>query len=291
MPGILVGLACALTWATGSVLMKELSKKLDPFTLNAPRLLVGGTFMFILAAATGRTAGYQDVTGEKLFFLLFSMIVGGGIGDSLYVLSMARIGVSRAFPIANTYPALTLLFGLLFLNEQITWPIVAGLVLVLGGIMVISRSTQNQHNETPLAEQKTGLLFALGASVLWAASMALVAPGMEGLDPITVASFRTPALALIFWGIVALRGTWRKLLKLAPREWVILFFGGLIGWGLGSVLFLSSVTLLGATRAAIVTSTSPLFALPLCAIFLKEKLNGWVLVGSVLTVAGIVLVS
>ena len=103
MIGVVVGLLCATTWACGSILIRDLSRKLDPFTLNAPRALVGGLTMLAVALATGRTQ-YSSVNMEQLFFLLASVGVGGGIGDTFYVRSLTRIGVSRAFPVASTYP-------------------------------------------------------------------------------------------------------------------------------------------------------------------------------------------
>lgn len=297
MLGVLVGLLCASTWACASVLLRDLSKKLDPFTINAPRSLIGGLTMFLFTLATGRTEGYQYVTLEKLFFLLASVSVGGGIGDSFYVLSLARIGVSRASPISSTYPALTLVLGLLFLQEEISLAIVAGLVLVIGGVLLISRpgsanrpsTKQGDKDRSPI--NTTGVIFALIASVCWAVSNVLIAPGIEGLDSIMVTSFRVPALSLILWGIVALRGTFPELLKLSRKEWLVLLIGGFIGWGLGSVLFLLSVSLLGPTRSAILNSTSPLFALPLSVIFLQEKVNGTVLIGTALTVLGVILIA
>jgi len=67
MIGVLVGLLCATTWASASVMMKELSKKLDPFTLNAVRALAGGVSMLLLALVTGKATGYQALTLERLF--------------------------------------------------------------------------------------------------------------------------------------------------------------------------------------------------------------------------------
>ena len=66
--------------------------------------------------------------------------------------------------------------------------------------------------------------------------------------------------------------------------------GGVIGWGLGSLLFVLSIALLGPARAAILTSSSPLFALPLSALFLGEKLNAAVLIGTAVTIVGVILV-
>ncbi len=246
--------------------------------------------MLLLALATGRTAAYNAVTPEKLLFLLGSAFVGGGIGDTLYLSSMARIGVSRSFPIASTYPALTLVFGLLFLKEQVNVPVIIGLFLVLGGVVLIGRPNNHSINE-PIAVGAAGAMLALAASAAWAISGILVAPGIEGLDPIMVASFRTPALSLILFGLALLRGRLRELLKLSFREWIIIIVGGFIGWGLGSVLFLWTVALVGPTRAAILTSTAPLFALPLSLIFLKEKVTPIIAGGTVLTVVGIILVA
>jgi drug/metabolite transporter (DMT)-like permease len=288
MIGVVVGLLCATTWACGSILIRDLSRKLDPFTLNAPRALVGGLTMLMVALATGRTQ-YTSVNTQQLFFLLASVGVGGGIGDTFYVRSLTRIGVSRAFPVASIYPAITLILGMIFLREQPSLTIVLGLALVVGGILLIGR--RKTIDLASKAIDSAGLSFALIAALAWALSYTLLGPGMEGLDSIMVASFRTPALALVLFGIVAMRGTFPKLKALTRRDWVILVVGGIIGWGLGSMLFLLSVQLVGPTRAAILTSTAPLFALPMSVIFLKEEVNRLVLVGTAITVLGVILVA
>jgi len=247
--------------------------------------------MLILTLVTGRTGTYSQVTPVKFLFLISSILIGGGIGDSLYVASMPRIGVTKAFPIASIYPAITFALGLAFLRESITFAIVGGLVLVLGGVILLGRPSAPTSGKPISANDRTGIATAMLAAVFWAVSGVLVAPGMEGLDPIAVASFRTPILALVLIAIVIARGTWRQLTKLSKKEWLIILAGGFIGWGLGSVLFLLSINMLGATRTAILTSTAPLFALPMSVGFLGEKVNRNTLAGTALTVAGVILVS
>ncbi len=290
MLGIFVGLLCALTWAVGSITMRDLARKLDPITLNAPRTLVGGLAMLALVFATGRQGGYATITPLQLLFMVGSVAVGGGIGDALYVTSLARIGVSRAFPIASIYPALTLVLGVLFLHEVVSAGIVAGLVLVMCGVVLISRISGVMAQPQRQASA-SGVSFALGAAAFWAVSMLMIAPGIQGHDSILVASVRVPALSIALWAITIARGSWRKLGALSRREWVILLVGGLIGWGLGSTLFVLTVALIGPTQAAILTSTSPMFALPLSALLLRERLHARVLVGTALTICGVILVS
>mgnify|MGYP005842837023 CR=1 FL=1 len=289
--GVLVGLLCATTWAVGSVLIRDLAKKLDPFTLNAPRSLVGGLSMLLLTLITGRSADYGLLTADRLFYLLASVWVGGGIGDTLYVRSMTHIGVSRAFPIASIYPSFTLLMSLFFLQEQIDLGIIAGLLLVVLGVILVGRRTPSVASETSTAGKPWGVLFALLAAICWGTSAVLIAPGARGLDSIMVASIRVPALSLLLWGVVAARRTAPKLRTLSRKEWLILVIGGFVGWGLGSMLFVLSIMLLGPTRSAILTSTSPLFALPLSVVFLKERVTWLTVIGTLLAVVGVILVS
>ena len=71
----------------------------------------------------------------------------------------------------------------------------------------------------------------------------------------------------------------------------MLSLSGLIGIGLGSIFFFTALQQLGAGRTVVLFSTSPLWALPLGAIFLQEKITVWVAVGTLIAVGGIVLLA
>jgi transporter family protein len=287
--GVVMGLLCAASWAVGSVSIRNLARKLDPFTLNAPRTLAAGVLMMIMVLVMGRIPLYATVTPYKLFFLVASIAISSVVGDALYVTSIARMGVSRTIPIANSYPVLTLVLGLVFLNEKLSWPIAVGLVLVFAGVLLVSRRSEIQPTDTD--QTRPGLPFAILAAIFWAVGMVMVAPGIDGLDAIMASSIRIMALSLMLWLIVFVRRSYNQLKKLTRREWAILIVGGTIGWGLGNLFFVLAVSMLGPTRAAILGSTPPLFALPLSIIWLKEKPNLAIMVGTVLAVVGIMFVS
>ena len=291
MLGIFYGLLCAASWAIGSITMRDLARKLDPFTLNAPRSAIGALSLILVASLTGRMTGYANIGASQWALLLGSLLVGGFLGDSVYVLSIARIGVSRAFPIASTYPALTLVLALLLYDQPLTWPLLIGMFLAMLGVTAISRG-RAPTSEIPTPQAKTsGILFALVASVLWAVSTTMLEPGLRGLDEISAAAVRLPVLSVALWLVVAARGTWRDLKRLNRQEWITLIVGGLIGWGLGSLTFVLAVASVGSARAAVLTSTSPLFALPMSLLFLKEHSDWRVALGTGLTVVGIILVA
>lgn len=70
----------------------------------------------------------------------------------------------------------------------------------------------------------------------------------------------------------------------------LLALNGLLGWALAGSLWVSSIQLIGPSKASIIGSTAPLFAVPLGMIFLKERPSRYTLTGTLLTMAGVILV-
>jgi drug/metabolite transporter (DMT)-like permease len=60
--------------------------------------------------------------------------------------------------------------------------------------------------------------------------------------------------------------------------------------GLSSILWLIGLHEAGAAKAAALSSTAPIFAAPLAALALRERMTSAVLVGTALTVGGVALV-
>lgn len=71
----------------------------------------------------------------------------------------------------------------------------------------------------------------------------------------------------------------------------VLTIAGVVGTGVGSLLFIYAVQEAGAGKTAVLSSISPLFALPLSVLFLGEKITRWLLLGTALAVVGIILLA
>jgi drug/metabolite transporter (DMT)-like permease len=83
----------------------------------------------------------------------------------------------------------------------------------------------------------------------------------------------------------------RLLAVIADRQQLaIIAVAGIVGTALGSLCYVYAVVEVGAARAAVLSATSPLMALPLAVLFLKERITARVAVGTVACVAGIALV-
>src|ERR1700730_5087618 len=63
--------------------------------------------------------------------LIGSTLCSMVVGDSLYFLAAARIGVARALPIASAFPLLTTLGAVFLLAEAATVPLILGSAMVV----------------------------------------------------------------------------------------------------------------------------------------------------------------
>ena len=123
----------------------------------------------------------------------------------------------------------------------------------------------------------------------WAASLLVLKPALGDLDPITTQAVRLPLASLVLFATPWGWGAPRQLLT-ADRS--MLRCVALLGviTAMSSVLFVTSVKLADVAVAAVLSSTAPLFALPLGLIFLGEGVTRPALVGTALAVGGVALI-
>lgn len=294
LTGIVLALIQALVWSTTTLFLRTLSTRLDPFLVNGLRAAVGLLIIVPLVFITGSLADYQQLTALNLLFLTASVILGGVVGDALYISSLKSLGVSRAFPITNSYPVFTVVFSVLLLGEHITAFTLAGMALVLLGVYLVARPRGRVQTAPldilPPQQLIRGVSLALITSILWGLSSTLVALGLQGANSFVANSVRVPVVVLLSLAIAAQRGQLPMVRCIDRMMLRCLLVCGLLGWGVSSSLYVAAIQLAGASRTAIVGCTAPLFAVPLSMIFLKERPGRYVALGTMLTVLGVGLV-
>jgi drug/metabolite transporter (DMT)-like permease len=134
-----------------------------------------------------------------------------------------------------------------------------------------------------------GVALVLGAAVCWSAATLGLRVASAGLPAVAVTAIRVPAAALFL--LTLLRGRGRLNARgTRRRDWALIAAAGLIGTGLGSLTYIIAIQGTGAGLTALLTSTSPLWVLPLAALFLRERLTRRVVLGAALALGGIWLV-
>ncbi|MHB8516604.1 MAG: EamA family transporter, partial [Dehalococcoidia bacterium] len=256
-------------------------------SLTASVVLIG------LLVATGGLVQLSEMTFVTGVSMMASGVLGQAVGDTLYINALGFLGVTRTFPITNSaYPFLTFLLAVLLLGERVTWALpVGGLLIVAGITWIVLEQRRADRGDAVRVELTRGVVFALAAALAWATATVWLRGQQGNLDAIAAASLRIPAASVAVLGTLAVTSrVERPPRHLTARSIAIVGLAGLLGTGLGSILFIYAVQHTGAARTAFVTTSAPLFALPMGVIFLSEKLTARVLLGTAVTIAGIWLV-
>jgi len=309
--GELAALLAALTWSATSVALTSLSTRTSPVVLSGLRLGFGALAMPLILWASGESSTIADAPLSTVAQVVASGALGYGLGDTLYILALNRLGMQRTFPVSMAlYIGLTVIFGVLLLDEPFSWGLPAGALLIGAGISLIVIPAATPDRVPPPAVEApdpapvvvrsapayappglAGYALLGGVGITWAAATLWLAAASGDLGAIAAGTIRTPAgaVALLGFALAFQRPALAAPLR-DPRRLGAIALAGLVGTTIGSLLYVYAVVTAGAARTAILSSTSPLLALPLSIAFLGERLTRRILAGTLLCVAGIVLV-
>gem|GEM_PF-927800 len=286
--GEIAAVGSAFAWSFGSVFYALAFKQLSPVQVAwFKNVVAGGILAFIAVFIIG-----FSVPLENLTWLALSGLLGLGIGDWLYFLAISHIGIGRTVIISQAVPAFTALLAWPIFGATLSAIQIAGIALVIiGGIVAESRRFTNKQESNHF--DNVGLIAALACAGLWVIGNLAVAKGVviagtgETLSPFTGAAIRLASGGLFFAAWFIKEKSLVTNIKFLFRldTWKLLAFPTLFGACFGMYLNVSSYTWTSPGVAASLTSTVPLFAIPLSAWLLHEKpgKRGW-------TGAGIVII-
>ena len=283
--GALCAAGSALTWAVIGLLVRSLSGSFNSITLNAVRTALAGALILGWVLVTEGPSGLSTISGRSLVLLSASVIVAVGIGDTAFFESSRALGLARAMTVSMSYPLIAALLAGAFLGERLTPRLASGSVMTLSGlaltVMAPTGATAGRHER---------LWFGLGAATLaslaWAASVILLKPSLSEVDAIQAQAIRLPVASLLLWITPWAWGVAAPIRHHgAHAVWRLAALGTLTA--VSSVMFTAGVRHVGVAVATVLSSTAPLFAIPLGLAFLGERLAPAAVIGTAIAVIGI----
>lgn len=293
--GEAAALASALCWAGTSVGMARLSARYGGAVLSGMRFLIASPFVIALLLVTGGVEELRSAPAPVLLAIIASACIGYGIGDTMYVRALPRVGLQRMSPTATAlWVAMSATGGVLLLDEPAGWDLVlGGGAVVIGTYLVVTGQVRTLPD--PDGPQRLGPLATVSVLLVvsgaWAAATLLLAGGRGDLGPVATGALRIPSGGLVI-ALVATAATRGEVLHRLPsrRDLPLVFALGLIGTAVGSLLYIYALAEAGAARAVILNSTSPLMVVPLSILFLGERPTRLVGLGTAFCLAGTLIV-
>ncbi len=289
--GVISALLAMLFFAVTNIFYKKMSESISVMDIMFTRMWVSLPVAYLFAVAASGSITFT-IPVESLFPLIFSMVIGIVIGDAMYFYSQERIGVARAFPISMSYPLLVYFLAALFLDEPVIPQRVLGALIVVTGVILIARAEQNETaNSSRWSERdlRLGLILSFLVLLCWASSDVIFQYGLGGVPPAEANFYRMLAASLLLVPVFlfSLRG--ERTLPTKHATAVALAIG-IVGLGLSLVVYSYAIKLVGATVTSLIVASAPMLTAPLSAIYLNEDVNRQVVVGTVLTIIGVLMV-
>ncbi len=337
--GALFAIGNMILSGISNVLLKAQKGKLKPGAMLFIQTVISGVLFIILTAAMGDFMDMFTIGWRAFLPLFFAAVLGIIIGNAMYFTSLELIGLSKAYPIAMTYPLFTYIFEIAFLDADFSWPKLSGIVLVIIGVILISSSKVNGNNGSKEEEkiesavekeeekeltkveneleptnvevisEKTGylktntgkmflgVLLAALTTLTWSGGTTLIKVGLDtletagndvGIIPINGARMfcLIPITLIIF--TVTNRGDNKSEFSWKPL--LLVSIAAVLGLFVSNILYLYALDLIGTSTPAAIAASGPIIATPLSILFLKEKVDWKIILGTLLTVGGILLV-
>jgi len=292
MIGELAALGAALSWTVSALLYRKALQETQPALANVVRLTLTSAILVAFVAVIGKLEAFAKLPYSVIALAAVSGILGLGVGDTLYMLSLKMIGVARAVPITCTYPLFNLLFAFMMVGQPPTLYVSLGAILIVAGIWFVS--TEKKIGAVSKRILVVGIVTAIATAVLWSVSITMMNLAVKD-DPhmdsaLAINTIRVTVIGATFAAFTPLLYRSHRLTKMSRKAVLFLTSGGLVALGLGWFFLSYSLTLTEEFRAVPISSVTPLFSTLTAVLLFHEKISLKNALGSVMIVIGIFII-
>lgn len=278
---ILYAFGSALFAGATSILAKIGIEDVDSHVATALRTIVVLIFSWLMVFIVGSQSQLVDISIKSYIFLILSGMVTGA--SWLCYFKALQLGdVNKVVPIDKSSTILTMVLAFIFLKEDITVPIVIGMIAIgLGTYLMIQKKEEEQKE----VKNKAWLIYAVLSAVCASLTSILAKIGIENVESNLGTAIRTIVVLIMAWIIVFLQKKHGQVKKISKKS---LLFIGLSGIATGAS-WLCYYKALHDGLASIVVPIDKLSILVTVAfayIFLKEKLSKKSAAGLILITVG-----
>ena len=220
-------------------------------------------------------------------------LVGTVLGRAFQYAAIERIGASRCEPIKASQPLHAALLAVVFLGESLSWVVFGGIVLIVVGIVLMSRVSTRRFDREYDHVSWRGLVLPLAAAFCFGVEPIFAKMGMAaGTPPLVGLAVKTIAATVVFMAYLRARNALPTSSLLASTS---------VRWyaaaGVANTAFLlvyyAALSIAPVALVVPLTQTSLLFVVVLSVVFLQhlERVTPRLVVATVFVLVGTVLVA
>ena len=135
----------------------------------------------------------------------------------------------------------------------------------------------------------TGILLALAAALVWGIGGVWIRIALQEIRPTTGAVFSLFIGLLLLFPLAQILH-WDDVTGITAGVMLTIFFYGMANFLLGRFLNYSSISRIGLNKSIPIISSSPIFALILAVVYLDESVNAFIILGTLVVMAGVLVI-
>lgn len=288
--GHIWSLLSAVTIAFAIILYRKSGESVDPIGLNLFKDILAFLLFIPTICLFGDTL-FRPAPLRDYVMLVLSGALGIGLGDSLFFMSLNRLGAGRVAIVDCLYTPFTIGLAFIFLDDSLT------VLQIIGATMIVSAilAGATEHMPTTAAHQRTVSGFVIGtiAMVSMATGVIIVKPVLERSPLLWVTEVRLAAGIFVLLLVTWIHPQRRQIVRsvLSTHSWAYLLPGSFLGAYLSMLYWLAGMQTIHVSIAAALNQTSNIFIFIFAAWLLRERITLLRLVAITLAVGGAMLVT
>jgi drug/metabolite transporter (DMT)-like permease len=287
--GQMLALLSSIIWAFAVILFRKSGETVHPIALNLFKNLLA-IILILPTMAIFHQSLILAVPLNKYLIFLLSGILGMAIADTLFFMSLNKIGASLIAIVTCTYSPFIITLSVIFLKESLAILQIFGAVLIVLAVLLTTRIKHIDHitRRTILLGILWGTLSNAATAVgiilikpllsttplLWATEIRLIG----GFLSLLIVTLFLPMRRQIFMSLSTMKGLGYSI------------GGTIVGTYLAVIIWLAGMKYTSASIASALNQTSSVFVFLFAALILKEKVTLHRTLTIILAIAGVFLV-
>ena len=282
----------AVCWGTTGVLLRKTAER-HRFSFMLPEGFFSVTVVLILCAIFGAWAGFLQLSSSLIFLSILAACFNI-LGTFSYIkaLNELKIGLTLTV-IVSSFILFTMVASKWIFNDSLSFYLILSAFFIIIGVILINLSSGNGANDkfsfrTFFLNYKS-LIYCLFAGLLWCSGNLILDQVLENTGVLQVTLIRSLSVLTVY----LILSIWFKRFRLSflyednNNKFFVLSASFIATF---SMLFWFTSLFFGeASLTVILGSSSPIAAIILGRIFLKEKIVVLSQIGVVLCMVGVVI--
>lgn len=284
--GEFFALSSAFFWALAIVLFRRCGNNLPAFETNLFKNLLGFSLLWPTVFLFDGLAVPEFTRGEFVLALLSGWL-GIAVADTWYLRALHLVGAGRIGIVSSLLSPFVILLSVLFLGETLGPWQMAGFLLVMCGILLVT--WQRNPDEVAVQDLRTGMAFGIAAVFLMAVGVVMVKEILETRSFLWTVQVRMSGGIAGMLLYMALRGRFRAAWHhfRQPLPWPTIVTASLLATYVSMLMWLASYRLIDASVSSVLNQSSNAWIVLLAWLMLRERIGARKLYGLMLTTAGV----